>query len=355
MKSNSYKDSGVDIEKGAAFASGIYDYMRRTFDERVIENPGGFAALFSLDYDKRLFRRRYRKPVLVASTDSVGTKLKIAFMTARHNTVGIDLVAMCANDILVQGAEPLFFLDYIGCSALEPEVHTRLVAGISEGCRQADCALLGGETAELPGFYKRGEYDVAGFVVGIVEKPRLITGSKVRSGDLLVGLPSSGIHSNGYSLVRKIFFEQQKMSPDDSLAEFGIDRTLADELLEPTRIYVRPVRKALNYYRVKQTVRGIAHITGGGLVDNIPRMLPEGCAAEVDPSLWHCPRIFQVVQKLGKISTEEMYHVFNMGIGLVLAVSPYYAESVVRKLRKAGEEAAIIGRVSPGKRTVTIL
>jgi phosphoribosylformylglycinamidine cyclo-ligase len=349
-----YKDAGVDIEEGARFAESIYELMQRTFSERVVENPGGFGALFSLDYDERLFRHNYRHPILVSSTDSVGTKLKVAFMTGRHETVGIDLVAMCVNDILVQGAEPLFLLDYLATSKLKSEVHRQVVAGVAEGCRRAACSLLGGETAELPGFYKRGEYDLAGFAVGVVEADRLITGERVRPGHLVVGLPSSGLHSNGYTLVRRLFFEQEGMDCADSLARFGIERTLGEELLEPTRIYVRPVRGALRRYRVKHVVNGIVHVTGGGLLENIPRVLPAGCAVELEAERWHRPRIFDVVQQLGDVPADEMYRTFNMGIGMLLMVSPYYADAVMRRLRRAGEEPAVIGRVVPGERQVTI-
>jgi len=355
MGSVGYKDAGVDIAKGAEFARGMYDLMRQTFDERVIEHPGGFSGLFSLDYDERLFRRNYRHPILVSSSDGVGTKLKVAFMTGRHDTVGIDLVAMCVNDILAQGAEPLFFLDYMACGALEPETLLQVGRGIVRGCRMADCSLLGGETAEMSGLYQPGEYDLAGFVVGVVEKRKLIEGNKIEPGDAVVGLAASGLHSNGYSLVRKLFFEQAGFSPDDSLSEFGINETVADELLTPTLIYVRAVREVLRRYRVKQVVRGIAHITGGGLLENIPRILPKGCAVRLYSDRWQRPVIFDVVQKLGNVPRDEMYRVFNMGVGLILIVSPYYVESVVRRLRRAGAKATVIGEVIEGDRHVAIL
>ena len=349
-----YKDAGVDVEAGAQFADGIRGLMQRTFTERVVANPGGFGALFSLDNNKRLFQHNYRHPILVSSTDGVGTKLKIAFMTGRHSTVGIDLVAMCVNDILVQGAEPLFFLDYLATGTLQPEVLRQVVAGISVGCRQAGCALLGGETAEMPGFYKKGEYDVAGFAVGVVEKGRLITGELIRPDDVLIGLPSSGLHSNGYSLVRRIFFEEAGMKCSDSLAKFGIERTLGEELLEPTRIYVRAVRAVLGRYRVKRVVRGIVHVTGGGLLENIPRVLPGGCAAELDSSQWRVPSIFDAVRSLGSVPDDEMHRTFNMGIGLVLAVAPFFADSVTDRLRREGEEPVRIGRVVSGDGEVSI-
>jgi phosphoribosylformylglycinamidine cyclo-ligase len=349
-----YKDAGVDIREGARFADRIYALMQSTFDGRVLANPGGFGALYSLDYDDSLFRRDYLHPVLVGSTDGVGTKLKVASMAGCHDTVGIDLVAMCANDILTVGAEPLFFLDYLATGRLEPDVMAQVVAGIAAGCKRAGCALVGGETAEMPGFYGEGEYDAAGFIVGIVEKRRLITGDTARPGDVVIGLASSGLHSNGFSLVRKVLFEDAGLRCSDSLAQFGLDCTVADELLKPTRIYVRGVRSVLRHYRVKQVVRGIAHITGGGLVENIPRVLPEGCGVSLDTERWHRPGVFEVVQRLGDVSDDEMYRTFNMGIGMVLVVSPYYAESVLRRLRRVGEEAAPIGEVVAGQRRVSI-
>jgi len=355
MSPITYKDAGVDIEKGAEFADSIYELMKRTFDARVLELRGGFAGLFSMDFDSRLWRRNYKKPVLVSSTDSVGTKVKVAFMTGRHDTIGIDLVAMCANDILVLGAEPLFFLDYLGTGALDKDTLYNVVKGVSHGCRLADCALIGGETAEMPGIYQPGEYDAAGFVVGVVERRKMIKGNKIEPGDGLIGLKSSGLHSNGYSLVRKLFFDEAKMKPDDSLSEFGIERSVADELLEPTRIYVRSVRAALSQYKVKQTVHGMAHITGGGLPDNVGRILPKGCAAEIRTKRWERPKIFDAVQKLSKLPDEEMYRTFNMGIGFVLIAAPYYEESIMRTLRKRGEDPVLMGRIVKGSGQVRIV
>jgi len=349
-----YKDAGVDIEAGARFAGGIYGLLQGTFTDRVLANPGGFGALFSLDYDRALFRRNYTHPVLVAGTDGVGTKLKVAFMTGRHDTVGIDLVAMSANDILVQGAEPLFFLDYLATGRLEPDVLHRVVRGIAAGCHEAGCALLGGETAEMPGFYAEGEYDMAGFCVGVVDQRRLIDGRDIRPGDIVLGLPSSGLHSNGYSLARRVFFDRAGMDCATRLDQFGIRRTLGEELLEPTRIYVKPVRAVLTRYSVKRVVRGIVHVTGGGLVENIPRVLPGGCAVELDSSAWPRPPIFDAVQRLGKVPDAEMYRTFNMGIGLVLIVSSYYAHSIAERLRREGEKPLGIGRVVAGEREVRI-
>ncbi len=350
----SYKDAGVDIEKGDRFAEGIYPLMVRTFTDRVIANPGGFGALFSLDYNTRLFRQNYRHPVLVSSTDGVGTKLKVAFATGCHDTVGVDLVAMCVNDILVQGAEPLFFLDYLATGRLEAEVLHSVVAGVAEGCRLAGCSLLGGETAEMPGFYAEGEYDMAGFAVGVVEKARLIDGRNTEPGHVVIGLPSSGLHSNGYSLARRLFFEEAGLRVSDSLERFGIERTLGEELLTPTRIYVKSVRAALHHYRVKKVITGIAHITGGGLLENVPRVLPEGCGVELEAASWQRPAVFEAVQQIGGLPDEEMYRTFNMGIGLVLVVSPYYAASIMRVLEREGEAPAVIGRVVEGEREVRI-
>jgi phosphoribosylformylglycinamidine cyclo-ligase len=349
-----YKDAGVDIEKGARFVESTHELMQRTFTERVVANPGGFGALFSLDYDERLFRHNYAHPVLISSTDGVGTKLAVALMAGRHDTIGIDLVAMCVNDILVLGAEPLFFLDYLVTGSLEPDVLKQVVSGISAGCKLAGCALLGGETAEHPGFYKPGEYDLAGFAVGVAEQRRLVTGRKIEPGDTVLGLPSSGLHSNGFSLARHVFFDVAGMACDDSLAQFGIESSLGQELLIPTRIYVRSVRSVLRRYTVKQVVGGIVNVTGGGLLENIPRVLPEGCAVELDSSRWRRPAVFDAVQQIGSVPLDEMYRTFNMGIGMVLIVSPYYAESIMRRLRRAGEEPVAIGRVVPGARQVSI-
>jgi phosphoribosylformylglycinamidine cyclo-ligase len=355
MSPVTYKDAGVDIAEGDRFAQGLQELMQRTYSERVVPNPDGFGGLFSLDYDERLFRQNYVHPVLVSSTDGVGTKLKVAFLTGRHDTVGIDLVAMCVNDILTLGAEPLFFLDYLATGKLEADVLRQVVTGIAAGCREAGCSLMGGETAEMPGFYRRGEYDAAGFAVGVVEKHRVLTGVGTEPGDLVVGLASSGLHSNGYSLTRRLIFEEAGLKVSESLARYGIERTVGEELLEPTRIYVRAVRAVLRHYKIKRVVRGIAHITGGGLLENVPRVLPEGCAVELDPSTWRRPPVFDALQTLGDLPPEEMYRTFNMGIGLVLIVAQFYAPSVVEQLRRAGERAAVIGRVVEGDRLVHIL
>jgi phosphoribosylformylglycinamidine cyclo-ligase len=336
-------------------AEGIYSLLQRTFGERVMPNPGGPGALFSLDYNERLFRQNYRHPILVSAAGGVGPRLELAAMAGRHETVGVDLVAACVNDVLAQGAEPLFMLDYLAGSGLAPEVRRQVVAGIADGCRQAGCSLLGGRTAETPGACEPGQYELAGFAVGIVERARLVDGSKVEPGDLLVGLPSSGLHSAGHALARRLFLEEARMRPEDSLERFGIGRTLAEELLAPARIYVRPVRAALFHYRVKMVVTGIAHIAEGGLTGSIPRALPEGCGAELDEATWRRPAVFDALRQLGGLSAEEMHGTFNMGIGMVLIVSPYYAASVMRTLSKEGEEPALIGRVVEGARQVSIL
>jgi len=323
----------ADIEAGREFAQAIQAQLRSTYGPAVLENEYGFAGLYSIPGQVGLFARRCRNPVLVACTDGVGTKLKVAQMAGKHDTVGIDLVAMSVNDLLVTGAMPLFFLDYIATGRLKKATLVELVKGIAAGCRQADCALLGGETAEMPGFYRPGEYDMAGFAVGMVERARLVNGRRLCSpGDVILGVASSGLHSNGYSLVRKLFFEQEKMGVDDHVADLGC--TLGEELLRPTRIYVRGVRAVLERYRVKKVVavleryrvkkvvHAIAHITGGGLPENLPRVLGPRCVARIRKGGWPVPPVFALIQRLGGVKEDEMFRVFNMGIGLVLVVSP---------------------------------
>jgi len=353
MAGISYKDSGVDIEAKGKFTTDIYQQLRRTFGPRVIENPGGFAGLFSLNYDSKLFSKNYKHPVLVASTDGVGTKLKIAFMMDRHDTIGIDLVAMCVNDILVMGAEPVFFLDYMASSRMIPGKMKEVLHGIANGCCEADCALLGGETPEMPGFYHDGEYDLAGFAVGIVERKKIINGKDIGAGDVVLGLKSSGVHSNGFSLVRKVIFEKAKLDVNSKLKT--IKGTIGDELLKPTKIYVKPIRALLRHYRSKKVVKGMAHITGGGLIENIPRVLPEGCSVRIKKGSWPVPAIFEVIQKKGKIDEGEMYNVLNMGIGMVLIVSEYYVPSIMKKLKQMKEDSFIIGKVIKGNRKVEIV
>ena len=342
----SYKDAGVDLDVYAEAMSRLPRLMHRTHSPRVLSSDGGFAGLFRLDFKNRLFARNYRDPVLVAGTDGVGTKLKLAQLTEVHNSVGIDLVAMCVNDILCCGAEPLFFLDYVAMSHDDPPVLEQLVQGISDGCLQSECALLGGETAIMPDLYQQGEYDLAGFCVGVVERRNLVEGKAIVADDVVVGLASSGLHSNGFSLVRKAVFDRAKLSVDDLVTQF--DRTVGDLLLTPTAIYARAIRDVLRRYRVKTVVHGIAHITGGGLEENIGRILPGNVDVEISLSSWEVPDVFRWVQELGQVEEDEMFRVFNMGIGMALIVSPYYAESIQRTVRQRGFDSWIIGRVKPG-------
>ena len=326
----SYRDAGVDISAGDELVERIKPFAKKTMREGVLSNLGGFGALFEIP-------KRYREPVLVSGTDGVGTKLKLAFDLQRHDTVGIDLVAMSANDVLVQGAEPLFFLDYFGCGKLDVDTATRVIAGIAKGCEYAGCALIGGETAEMPGMYPDGEYDLAGFAVGAVEKSQIITGQNIVPGDVVIGLASSGAHSNGYSLVRKIL---ARARPDLD-APFDGDRTLADALMEPTRIYVKPVLALIATLPVK----GIAHITGGGLTENIPRVLPEAVKAVVEQSTWRRPELFRWLQREGQVAESEMHRVFNCGIGMCLVVASEHAAQALQCLNAAGEKAVQIGRI----------
>ena len=347
-----YKSAGVDLDTYEETMAQLPPLLRRTYTPRVIDWPGGFAGLFRLDDQIGLLSRRYRDPVLVASSDGVGTKLKLAFATGRHATVGIDLVAMSVNDCLCAGAEPLLFLDYVAMSRDDPRLTRDVVKGVSDGCVEAECALLGGETAILPDFYKAGEYDLAGFCLGVVERKQVLDGTAIREGDKVIGLASSGLHSNGYSLARKIAFEGAGLSPDSHVEVLG--RTVADEFLEPTRIYARAVKTVYRHYRVKRTVHGIAHITGGGLIDNPPRVLPEGLGVRLRRGSWDVPPVFPWLQAAGNVPDDEMFRVFNMGIGLVMIVADYYAEAIVRNLRsEVNVPAWVIGEVVSGNRDVT--
>lgn len=341
-----YKDSGLDLELYEESMRKLPRLMHRTFSPRVIRNDGGFAGLFSLDFPQSLFSRKYREPVLVSGTDGVGSKLKIATMLGKHDTIGIDLVAMCVNDCLCCGAEPLFFLDYVAMPKDNPELLETIVQGISDGCIQADCSLLGGETAILPDSYQEDDYDLAGFCVGVVEKKQAITGKAIQPDDLLIGVASSGFHSNGYSLVRKVVFDKAKLSVDSIVPELSV--SVGEALLAPTKIYVRLVRKILNHYRVKSVIHAIAHITGGGLLENTERLLPPHIDLVFDRDSWDVPPVFPWLQKLGDVPRSEMEHVFNMGLGLVFAVSPYYAESVQAMIREDGEECWVVGRAVAG-------
>lgn len=332
-KKAKYADAGVNIDEGNRFVSLIKPIVSKTFTSGVITDIGGFAGLFSLNVQDT------ENPVLVASTDGVGTKLKIAFLMDRHDTVGIDLVGMCVNDIMVQGATPLFMLDYIAMGRLDSDKAVALVKGIAAGCKEANCSLIGGETAEMPDSYPEGEYDIAGFVVGMADNTQLLDSSEIAVGHQLIGIASSGLHSNGYSLVRKIFFNQLHMSVDDYVEEFG--RTLGEELLEPTRIYARTIRAMLRDFRLS----GISHITGGGLIDNIPRILPQQCKAVIHTGSWSIPPIFQFLQKAGNISTEEMGRTFNNGLGLVAVVNAEDLGEILLRLKAMGETAFHIGEV----------
>ncbi len=355
MASISYSDAGVDIEKGDRFASSIQGLMQRTFDGRIVDLPGGFAGLFSVDFEGKLWRRNYKHPVLVSSTDGVGTKLKLAFMSGIHDTVGIDLVAMCVNDIVALGAEPLFFLDYLATGNVDEKVLFDVVKGISDGCRQCDCALLGGETAEMPGFYADNEYDMAGFAVGVIERKRIINGSSIEPGDKIIGLPSSGLHSNGFSLARKIFFDHARMELDDDLADWGISNTVCLELLKPTVIYAAPLREVLTYYEIKKPVHGLAHITGGGLPGNIERILPPGCDAVLNTQSWEIPGIFELMQELGGVKDAEMYRTFNMGIGFTAVVSEFYHNSILKMLTGPKMKPVVIGDIEKGTGKVRLV
>ncbi len=324
-----YAQAGVDIDAGDALVENIKPLARRTLREGVLAGIGGFGALFEVP-------KKYRNPVLVSGTDGVGTKLKLAFELNRHDTIGIDLVAMSANDILVQGAEPLFFLDYFACGKLDVAVATQVVAGIARGCELAGCALIGGETAEMPGMYPPGEYDLAGFAVGAVEKERIIDGSRIAAGDVVLGLASSGAHSNGYSLIRRIL---ERARPDLSADFHG--RPLADVILEPTRIYVKPILRLLETV----TVKGLAHITGGGIVENVPRILAAGLTAEIKATAWPRPPLFSWLQAQGGVAEQEMLRVFNCGIGMVIVVAAQDAEAASTLLRQAGETVWRIGTI----------
>jgi len=330
----SYKDAGVDIDAGDALVERIKPLARRTLREGVLTGIGGFGALFEVP-------KRYREPVLVSGTDGVGTKLRMAFALKRHDTVGIDLVAMSVNDILVQGAEPLFFLDYFACGRLDVDTAASVVGGIAQGCEQAGCALIGGETAEMPDMYPDGEYDLAGFAVGAVEKSAIIDGRQIVPGDVVIGLASSGVHSNGYSLVRRVIERACGAIDAPGLQQDLDGRSLADAVMAPTRIYVKPVLAVL----AEMPVKGIAHITGGGLVENVPRVLPTHCQAVLEQSAWRRPRIFDWLQHEGAIASDEMHRVFNCGIGMVLVVDSALAQTCIDRLRALGETAEQIGSI----------
>jgi phosphoribosylformylglycinamidine cyclo-ligase len=348
MASVSYRDAGLDLDVYEQTLAGLAPLLRRTHTPRVLDGFGGFASLFSLDFNSRLFARNYRHPVLVTCTDGVGTKLKVAGLMNKHDTVGIDLVAMSVNDCLCTGGEPLVFLDYLAMPKDDPALTRDLIKGISDGCLEADCALTGGETAILPDFYGPGDYDMAGFCVGVVEREHIVNGKAIQSGDVVLGLASSGLHSNGYSLVRKIVFDVAGLKVADFVPELG--RTVGEELLEPTRIYVRPVQNVLRHYPVKRrVVRGLAHITGGGLVDNLPRILPPGRRAFLRRGSWPAPPVFAWLQRLGNVPQPEMDRVFNQGVGFVMVVRPYFVESIQRQLAEDRVPSFVIGDIRAGE------
>ncbi len=327
-----YKDSGVDIHAGYETVKLIKDYVKKTYIKGVVSDIGGFGGMFALDKDE------YEEPVLVSGTDGVGTKLMIAFKTDKHDTIGEDAVAMCVNDVICQGAKPLFFLDYIATGKLLPQKAADIVKGVSNGCIKAGCALIGGETAEMPGLYSEGEYDIAGFCVGIVDKKKLIDGSKIVEGDILIGIPSSGIHSNGYSLVRKVFFDHKNYDVNQYVEELGC--TLGESLMVPTKIYPKIILNLISKFEIK----GMSNITGGGFYENIPRMFPDGITADIDTKSIDVLPIFRLLQNEGNIDIDEMYSTFNMGIGMVLAVDKGICHDVLAYLESLGEKPVVIGK-----------
>lgn len=355
MGNLTYKEAGLDLELYDQALQGMAPFLKRTHGPRVLDREfGGFASLFSLDFNSRLFARNYRHPVLVSCTDGVGTKLKVAGLMNKHDTVGIDLVGMSVNDCLCTGGEPLIFLDYLALPKDDPPLVRELIKGISDGCIQADCALVGGETAILPDFYKPGDYDMAGFCVGVVEREDIINGKSIQAGDIVLGLASTGLHSNGYSLARKIVFEHAGLKVTDFVPELG--RTAGEALLEPTRIYVRAIKNIVRHYPVKKrVVRGLAHITGEGLPGNIPRILPAGRRVVLKRSAWQVPPVFTWLQHLGNIDQAEMDTVFNLGIGFVMIVSRFYADSIQRQLEEDRVPTCLIGEVKEGEPGVEMI
>ncbi len=337
-----YKDAGVDKEAGYKEVQLIKNLIKKTHTNGVMSDIGGFSGLFQLD------TKSYKEPVLVSGTDGVGTKLKLAFMTDKHDTIGEDCVAMCVNDILCQGAKPLFFLDYVATGKLIPEKMAKVVEGVANGCIKGECALIGGETAEMPGFYDEDEYDLAGFCVGVVDKEKIIDGTRVEEGDVLIGLPSSGVHSNGYSLVRKIVFDKENMEIDRFIPE--LNATIGEELLKPTRIYTKTVMPLIEGFDIK----GIVHITGGGFYENIPRIIPDGLTAVINTKGIDTPEIFNLLAKWGNINREEMYSTFNMGIGMILIVDKDELDGITKELKEQGEDYVLLGNVEKGKEKVSL-
>ncbi len=341
-QSLTYSGAGVDITKGNQAVELMKPLVKSTFRKEVVTDLGGFGGLFAIEKDK------YEEPILVSGTDGVGTKLKIAFEMGKHDTIGIDAVAMCVNDVLVNGAEPLFFLDYLAVGKCEPEQVAAVVSGIAEGCRQAGCALIGGETAEMPGFYPVGEYDVAGFTVGIVDKKKMIDGSHICAGDVVLGLPSTGVHSNGFSLARKVLLEHAGLKMDEEIDVLGAK--LGDVILTPTKIYVKTILELLQ----QATIKGMAHITGGGLLENIPRVLPENCQVQIDSTTWPALPIFQLIQEKGNVEKREMFRTFNMGIGFVLICDAENAEKIKAACAAMEQPVYQIGAVVAGEKKVVI-
>lgn len=340
--SEAYKNAGVDIAAGNEAVERMKSHVKRTFRPEVMTDLGGFGALFGLDKNK------YEEPVLVSGTDGVGTKLKIAFAMDKHDTIGIDAVAMCVNDIVVQGAEPLFFLDYLACDKVIPQKIEDIVSGIANGCAESGCALIGGETAEMPGMYAEGEYDIAGFTVGVVDKSKIVNGSTIAAGDVVIGLAASGVHSNGFSLVRKTLLEDHGYSLQDTVPELN-NEVLGDVLLTPTKLYVKPVLSLLEQVNVK----GMAHITGGGFIENIPRVVPENVNVNIEYGSWPILPIFSLLQQKGNVSNKDMFTTFNMGIGLVIVVAEQDVKQALSALGEAGENPYVIGKVTEGTREVT--
>lgn len=342
MSQLTYREAGVDIDAGNKAVDLMKKHVRATYRPEVLGDIGGFGGLFALNSGK------YKEPVLVSGTDGVGTKLCVAFMADKHDTIGQDAVAMCVNDILVQGAEPLFFLDYLAVGKLEPEKVATIVSGIAKACKESGCSLIGGETAEMASFYKDGEYDIGGFSVGVADRSKLITGEKVQPGDVLIGLPSSGLHSNGYSLVRKICFDLKGFTIDQYIPELG--KVLSEELLIPTNLYPKICLPLIEKFEI----HGMVHITGGGFYENIPRVLPEGCGVEVNIEAWPVPKIFPLLQEWGNVAWPEMYRTFNMGIGMILVVSAEEAAAVQADIAARGETSYIVGHVTAGSREAVL-
>lgn len=340
-KKLTYRDAGVDIDAGNLSVKLIKDSVKATYRPEVLGDLGGFGGLFAMS-------TKYKEPVLVSGTDGVGTKLRLAFILDKHDTIGQDAVAMCVNDILVQGAEPLFFLDYLAVGKLEPEQVADVVKGVANACKESGCALIGGETAEMAGFYAEGEYDIAGFAVGAVEKSKIITSEKVKAGDVVLGLPSSGVHSNGYSLVRKIVFDVKGFKGDEYIDELG--KTIGEELLTPTRLYPKSCLPLIE----KFDIHGMVHVTGGGYYENIPRALPEDMGAEIDATSWPVPPIFNLLKEWGNVDWHEMYRTFNMGIGMIIIASADEAEKIKADLQARNEAVYEIGKVTQGSHEVIV-